>query len=167
MATIHFKGEKVNTNGDLPKVGDSAPNFTLVNASLADVSLSDFKGKNVVLSINPSLDTSVCAATARKFNTTLSQLDNTVVLYITKDLPFAHNRFCTTEGIQNVVTLSDYRNLDFASKYGVLVQDGALKGLMARAIVVIDVNGKVVYNELVNEITTEPNYDNVIALLKK
>ncbi|HOR40957.1 MAG TPA: thiol peroxidase, partial [Paludibacteraceae bacterium] len=141
-------------------------NFTLVNTGLADVSLADYKGKNVVLSINPSLDTSVCAATARKFNTTLSQLANTVVLYITKDLPFAHNRFCTTEGIENVVTLSDYRNPEFATTYGVLVQDGALKGLMARAIVVINPQGVVTYTEMVPEITTEPNYDNVIAALK-
>ena len=165
MAKILFKGGEVNTNGDLPKVGSVAPNFTLVNTGLADVSLADYKGKNVVLSINPSLDTSVCAATARKFNTTLSQLANTVVLYITKDLPFAHNRFCTTEGIENVVTLSDYRNPEFATTYGVLVQDGALKGLMARAIVVINPQGVVTYTELVPEITTEPNYDNVIAAL--
>lgn len=137
-----------------------------MNTGLADVSLADYKGKNVVLSINPSLDTSVCAATARKFNTTLSQLANTVVLYITKDLPFAHNRFCTTEGIENVVTLSDYRNPEFATTYGVLVQDGALKGLMARAIVVINPQGVVTYTEMVPEITTEPNYDNVIAALK-
>ncbi|HNZ84841.1 MAG: thiol peroxidase [Bacteroidales bacterium] len=166
MAKILFKGGEVNTNGDLPKVGSVAPNFTLVNTGLADVSLADYKGKNVVLSINPSLDTSVCAATARKFNTTLSQLANTVVLYITKDLPFAHNRFCTTEGIENVVTLSDYRNPEFATTYGVLVQDGALKGLMARAIVVINPQGVVTYTEMVPEITTEPNYDNVIAALK-
>lgn len=166
MAKILFKGGEVNTNGDLPKVGSVAPNFTLVNTGLADVSLADYKGKNVVLSINPSLDTSVCAATARKFNTTLSQLANTVVLYITKDLPFAHNRFCTTEGIENVVTLSDYRSPEFATTYGVLVQDGALKGLMARAIVVINPQGVVTYTELVPEITTEPNYDNVIAALK-
>ncbi len=166
MAKILFKGGEVNTNGDLPKVGSVAPNFTLVNTGLADVSLADYKGKNVVLSINPSLDTSVCAATARKFNTTLSQLANTVVLYITKDLPFAHSRFCTTEGIENVVTLSDYRNPEFATTYGVLVQDGALKGLMARAIVVINPQGVVTYTEMVPEITTEPNYDNVIAALK-
>ena len=166
MAKILFKGGEVNTNGDLPKVGSVAPNFTLVNTGLADVSLADYKGKNVVLSINPSLDTSVCAATARKFNTTLSQLANTVVLYITKDLPFAHNRFCTTEGIENVVTLSDYRNPEFATTYGVLVQDGALKGLMARAIVVINPQGVVTYTEMVPEITIEPNYDNVIAALK-
>ena len=166
MAKILFKGGEVNTNGDLPKVGSVAPNFTLVNTGLADVSLADYKGKNVVLSINPSLDTSVCAATARKFNTTLSQLANTVVLYITKDLPFAHNRFCTTEGIENMVTLSDYRNPEFATTYGVLVQDGALKGLMARAIVVINPQGVVTYTEMVPEITTEPNYDNVIAALK-
>lgn len=166
MAKILFKGGEVNTNGDLPKVGSVAPNFTLVNTGLADVSLADYKGKNVVLSINPSLDTSVCAATARKFNTTLSQLANTVVLYITKDLPFAHNRFCTTEGIENVVTLSDYRNPEFATTYGVLVQDGALKGLMARAVVVINPQGVVTYTEMVPEITTEPNYDNVIAALK-
>lgn len=166
MAKILFKGGEVNTNGDLPKVGSVAPNFTLVNTGLADVSLADYKGKNVVLSINPSLDTSVCAATARKFNTTLSQLANTVVLYITKDLPFAHNRFCTTEGIENVVTLSDYRNPEFATTYGVFLQDGALKGLMARAIVVINPQGVVTYTEMVPEITTEPNYDNVIAALK-
>ena len=165
MAKILFKGGEVNTNGDLPKVGSVAPNFTLVNTGLADVSLADYKGKNVVLSINPSLDTSVCAATARKFNTTLSQLANTVVLYITKDLPFAHNRFCTTEGIENVVTLSDYRNPEFATTYGVLVQDGALKGLMARAIVVINPQGVVTYTELVPEVTTAPHYDNVIAAL--
>ena len=166
MAKILFKGGEVNTNGDLPKIGSVAPNFTLVNTGLADVSLADYKGKNVVLSINPSLDTSVCAATARKFNTTLSQLAKTVVLYITKDLPFAHNRFCTTEGIENVVTLSDYRNREFATTYGVLVQGGALKGLMARAIVVINPQGVVTYTEMVPEITTEPNYDNVIAALK-
>ncbi|MBP6230836.1 MAG: thiol peroxidase [Paludibacteraceae bacterium] len=166
MASIHFKGEKVNTNGELPVVGSSAPNFTLVSTGLADVSLSEFKGKNIVMSINPSLDTSVCAATARKFNTTLSELTNTAVLYITKDLPFAHSRFCATEGIENVVNLSDYRNPEFATQYGVLLQDGVLKGLMARAIVVINADGKVVYTEMVNEITNEPNYDKVIAALK-
>ncbi len=167
MAIISFKGEKITTNGNLPKPGTVAPNFTLVSTDLKDVSLSDFRGKNVILSINPSLDTSVCAATARHFNKTVSDLHNTVVLYVTKDLPFAHARFCSVEGIDNVIPLSDFRCSTFSKDYGILIENGALKGLLARAIVVISPNGVVQYTELISEITNEPNYETILSTLSK
>ena len=158
MAKIHFKGTEVHTNGNLPIVGSIAPDFNLVKGNLSDCSLSEFRGKKVIMNIFPSIDTGVCATSVRRFNKEAAALKDTVVLCISKDLPFAQGRFCGAEGIDNVVTLSDFRSNDFAEKYGVLLADGALKGLFARSVVVVDENGKVVYNQLVNEITEEPDY---------
>ena len=160
MATTNFKGQPVKLIGEFIQVGKVAPDFELVKTDLSSFSLKDLKGKNVVLNIFPSLDTSVCATSVRKFNKMAAGLKDTVVLAISKDLPFAHARFCTTEGIANVVPLSDYRyTSDFAQKYGVLMTDGPLAGLLARSVVVINPEGKVVYTELVPEITQEPNYE--------
>lgn len=162
MATITFKGDKVNTSGELPQKGASAPDFTLVKSDLSEVSLSDFKGKNVILNIFPSLDTGVCAASVRRFNKEATALDNTVVLGISADLPFAAGRFCSAEGIENVISLSNFRAQDFGKNYGLLMTDGPLKGLLARAVVVIDKDGKVIHNELVPEIAQEPDYNSAI-----
>lgn len=162
MATITFKGSPVNTIGDLPKKDSKAPDFTLVNSDLAEISLSDYKGKNVVLNIFPSLDTSTCASSVRKFNQEASKLENTVVLAISADLPFAAGRFCTTEGIKNVTPASVFRSPSFGKDYGVLMTDGPLKGLLARSVVVIDPKGNISYTELVPEIAQEPNYQAAI-----
>lgn len=158
MTTVQFKGTPVNLNGSLPKVGEQAPDFQLVGKDLSGVSLSDYKGKKVILNIFPSLDTSVCAMSVRKFNVEAAKKSNTVVLAISKDLPFAHARFCTTEGIENVITASAFRSPDFDNAYGLFMKDGPLAGLLARAVFVIDENGKIVYEELVPEITHEPDY---------
>ena len=162
MAKITFKGSTVNTSGELPKVGEKAPDFTLLNRDLEEVNLTDFKGKNVVLNIFPSLDTGVCAASVRKFNKEAASLDNTVVLGISADLPFAADRFCSAEGIENVITLSVFRDEYFAKNYCVSLVDGPLKGLTARAVVIVKPEGKVIYNQLVPEITEEPDYNSAI-----
>ena len=162
MAMITFKGRKVNTSGELPKVGEKAPDFTLLNRDLEEVNLTDFKGKNAVLNIFPSLDTGECAASVRKFNKEAASLDNTVVLGISADLPFAADRFCSAEGIENVITLSVFRDEYFAKNYGVSLVDGPLKGLTARAVVIVNPEGKVIYNQLVPEITEEPDYNSAI-----
>lgn len=167
MAKILFKGSEVNTNGSLPSVGTEAPDFTGVKNDLSELSLKDLRGKNVVINIFPSLDTSVCATSVRRFNKEASSLPNTVVLAVSKDLPFAQGRFCTTEGIDNVVTLSAFRCSCFEDKYGMLMIDGPLKGLLARGVVVVDENGRIIYEELVPEITDEPNYEAAISSLKK
>jgi len=159
MSTTKFKGTDVNTNGSLPKVGALAPDFTLVNSGLQEIHLSDFKGKRVLLNIFPSIDTGVCATSVRKFNKWASEKENVVVICVSKDLPFAQGRFCGAEGLDNVTTASDFRYNTFATDYGVLLNDGPLKGLMARSVVAIDEAGKVLYTELVPEITTEPNYE--------
>jgi thiol peroxidase len=159
MATVTFKGTPVKTSGELPAVGTKAPDFKLVGSGLSEISLSDFKGKKVVLNIFPSLDTGVCATSVRKFNEWTSSKENTVVLCVSKDLPFAHGRFCGAEGLDKVITGSDFRYNTFATDYGVLMQDGPLAGLMARSVVAIDENGVVVYNQLVPEIVEEPSYD--------
>ncbi len=166
MAQTKFKGDLVRLFGEFVQINDFAPNFCLVKSDLSDYYLDYAKGKNVVMNIFPSLDTSVCAASVRHFNKIAAQLPNTVVLAISKDLPFAQGRFCTTEGIENVIPLSDFRSPEFAKEYGLLIQDGPLKGLLARAVIVISPEGKVIYTEVVNEITTEPNYNAVINLLK-
>jgi len=166
MATITLQGNKINTNGELPAVGAAAPAFRLTNKDLADVGLGDFKGKRKLLNIVPSLDTPVCATSTKKFNETAGQHPNSVMLIISADLPFAMTRFCKIEHTDQVVTLSMMRNRNFAKDYGVLIQDGPLAGITARAIVVIDENDKVVYTELVPEIAQEPNYDKAIAALK-
>lgn len=159
MATVQFKGNEVHTSGELPKVGDMAPVFMLVGQGLNEIQLEDFKGKKVLLNIFPSLDTATCATSVRKFNKWVSEKENVTVLCISKDLPFAQARFCGAEGLDNVITASDFRYNNFATDYGVLLTDGPLKALMSRAVVAIDENGKVIYTELVKEITEEPNYD--------
>ena len=162
MAKTAFKGNPVETSGSLPKIGEVAPEFKLVNSSLEEVKLSDFKGKNVVLNIFPSLDTGVCAASVRKFNKEAGSLDNTVILGISSDLPFAASRFCSMEGIDNTIALSLFRDDSFAKDYGVLLMDGPMKGLTARAVVVVNPEGKVIYNQLVPEISEEPDYNSAI-----
>jgi thiol peroxidase len=165
MAKITLKGNPVNTSGNLPSKGSKAPDFKLVKSDLGSLSLSELKGKKLILNIFPSLDTSVCAASVRKFNQLAAGKINTTVLAISKDLPFAHGRFCTTEGITNVTTLSGFRDASFGKSYGVDIIDGPLEGVYARSIVVVDETGKVTYTELVPEITQEPNYDAAIAAL--
>jgi thioredoxin-dependent peroxiredoxin len=165
MATITLQGNEIHTNGDLPKVGDNAPDFSLVNAELGDVSLATYKGKKKLLSIVPSLDTPVCATSTKKFNETAKEKSDTVFLMIAADLPFAMSRFCTAEGTDNVIALSMMRSRKFAKDYGVLIEDGPLAGITARALVVIDENDKVIYSELVPEIAQEPNYDAALAAL--
>ncbi|HMM18213.1 MAG TPA: thiol peroxidase [Petrimonas sp.] len=162
MTKITFKGNPVNTGGNLPDVGSLAPDFSLVKTDLSELKLSDLKGKNVVLNIFPSLDTGVCAASVRRFNKEASSLNNTTVLCISADLPFAAGRFCGAEGLENVVTLSTFRDHSFVDKYGVLMTDGPLHGLLARAVVVVNSEGKVVYTELVPEIAQEPDYESAI-----
>lgn len=166
MAKITFKGSVVNTSGELPAKGVEAPAFTLVKSDLSEVSLKDLQGKKVVLNIFPSIDTGVCAASVRRFNKEAAGLSNTVVLAVSADLPFAAGRFCTTEGIDNVHPASVYRNAEFADNYGILMTDGPLKGLLARSIVIIDENGKVIYTELVPEITQDPDFESAIAAVK-
>lgn len=167
MAKVKFKGNLVNTSGELPKVGSVAPDFLLTKTDLVDVSLKDYKGKRIVLNIFPSIDTPVCQASTRRFNSELSKLNNTVVLCVSVDLPFAHNRFCAAEGLNNVVSLSQLRNSSFSDRYGVKIVDGALAGLFSRAVVVIDESGKVIYTEQVAEITQEPNYEAALNSLKQ
>jgi|SRR5690554_454121 thiol peroxidase len=159
MAKIAFKGDAVNTSGNLPTIGSKAPDFKLVGSDLKELSLADYKGKRVVLNIFPSLDTGVCAMSVRQFNKWVADKDNTVVLCVSKDLPFAHARFCGAEGLDNVVTASDFRYHSFATDYGVLMTDGPLKGLMSRAVVAINEEGVVTYTEQVPEITQEPKYE--------
>jgi thiol peroxidase len=165
MANITLKGTKITTNGELPKIGAQAPDFRLVDASLKDLSLADFAGKRKVLNIVPSLDTSVCATSTRKFNEKAAALQDTVVLVISADLPFAMKRFCETEGIKNVVPLSLMRSRNFAKDYGVLIQDGPLEGIAARAVVVLDKNNKILHTQLVPEIASEPDYEKALAAL--
>ena len=152
--------------GEFIKVGAVAPDFELVKTDLSSLSLKELGGKRVVLNIFPSLDTGVCAASVRKFNKLAAGLKDTVVLAISKDLPFAHARFCTTEGIENVIPLSDFRCSDFDDNYGVRMADGPLKGLLARAVVIVGKDGKIAYTELVPEITQEPDYEKAMAALK-
>jgi len=166
MATTHLKGNPVQTNGELPTVGSTAPDFRLVAGDLSEKTLADFAGRRKLLNIVPSLDTAVCAASARHFNQDAANLPDTVVLVISADLPFAQGRFCTTEGLENVTPLSMMRDKKFAEDYGVLLVDGPLAGLCARAVVVLDENNRVLYTQLVDEITTEPDYEAALAALK-
>jgi thiol peroxidase len=166
MARVTLGGNPVTVNGNLPKKGDSAPDFTLTGKDLKDVGLKDFAGKRKVLNIVPSLDTPVCAKSTKVFNEKAGSLPDTVVFVISADLPFAAGRFCTAEGINNVVTLSTVRGGDFSTKYGVALADGPLKGLTARAVVVLDAQNKVLHSQLVPEIKNEPDYDAALAALK-
>ncbi len=165
MATVTLKGNPIHTNGELPAVGSRAPDFRLVGKDLADRSLSAWAGKKKVLNIVPSLDTPVCAASARKFNEKVSGRGDSVVLIVSADLPFAASRFCEAEGLDSVVPLSMMRSKDFARDYGVLLADGPLAGLAARAVVVLDASDRVVHRQLVPEITQEPDYDAALAAL--
>lgn len=165
MATITLKGSEIHTNGELPAVGGAAPDFHLVDKDLNDVRLASFKGKKKLLSIVPSLDTSVCATSTKKFNDYAKGRDDLVILTVSADLPFAQGRFCQAEGVDNVITLSMMRSRNFAKDYGVLIQDGPLAGITARAVVAIDADDKVVYTELVPEIAQEPNYNKAMAAL--
>lgn len=164
MQTVKFQGNPMAIAGALPTVGSEAPDFTLVGQDLSDIKLSDFKGKRVVLNIFPSLDTDVCAASVRHFNVEASELPDTVVLCVSMDLPFAAARFCSVNGIKNVMTGSGFRS-DFGKTYGVELTEGPLRGLYARSLVVIDRDGKVIGNELVEEITNEPDYELAKRLL--
>ena len=166
--TVLFKGIIVTLVGSFIASGTKAPDFNLVKNDLSEYTLNENKGKYVVLNIFPSLDTGVCAMSVRRFNEMASELPNTTVLCISKDLPFAQSRFCTVEGIENVVPLSDFRNnSSFGEAYGVLMKDGPLQGLLARAVVVINPQGEVVYSELVPEITQEPDYEAVLKVIPK
>ncbi len=165
MAIIKFKDNAVTTNGELPAVGSKAPDFSLVGPDLSDVSLEGFKGKKKLLNIVPSLDTPVCAVSSKKFNEEAKSRADTVVLVISADLPFAQTRFCSAENTDKIKTLSLMRGGNFAKDYGVLIQDGPLAGLTARAVVVIDENDKVSYTQLVPDIGDEPDYDSALAAL--
>jgi thiol peroxidase len=164
MATVTLKGNPFNTNGDLPSTGSKAPEFTLVKTDLSEVKLADLKGKRVVLNIFPSVDTPTCAASVRTFNEKASKLDNTLVVCASQDLPFALARFCGAEGLDQVIPASAFRS-SFADDYGVKMADGPLTGLCARAVVVLDADGKVLYTELVSEVASEPNYDAALKAL--
>lgn len=165
MAQTKFHDATVNTAGNLPPVGTLAGDFILTGQDLKDVSLSKFRGKNILLNIFPSIDTSVCATSVREFNKRASELSNTAVVCISKDLPFAFKRFCAAEGIENVTSLSDYKGNGFGKNYGVELIDSPLQGLFARAVIVIDSHGKVKYTELVPAIGEEPDYDKALAAL--
>ncbi|MDH3381149.1 MAG: thiol peroxidase [Flavobacteriaceae bacterium] len=165
MAAITLKGNPFNTSGSLPKVGEKAKDFALVKSDLSTATLADFKGFKVVLNIFPSLDTGTCAASVRRFNKEASELENTKVLCISRDLPFAQARFCGAEGLNNVITLSDFANGSFGKNYGLEIVDGPLANLHSRAVVVLDENGVVTYTQQVPEIVDEPNYESVLAVL--
>ena len=165
MASITLHGNKTNTIGNLPEINSAAPDFTLVNTDLAAKSLKDFAGKNLILNIFPSVDTGVCAASVRAFNEKAAALENTEVLCISKDLPFAQKRFCGAEGLENVTNLSDFRDGQFGRDYNVTIADGPMQGLHSRAIVIINPEGKIIYTEQISEIAEEPNYDAAIAAL--
>lgn len=165
MASVTLGGTPVNTISNLPAVGSPAPDFTLSRNDLTAVTLNDYRGKNLILNIFPSVDTGVCAQSIRTFNEKASALENTEVLCISRDLPFAQARFCGAEGIDNVCTLSDFKNGEFGKDYGIELADGGFEGLHARAIVVVDEKGKVTYTELVSEIGHEPNYEAALNAL--
>ena len=165
MAEITLRGNPIQTNGELPAAGSQATEFTLINTDLSELSSNDLKGQRVILNIFPSIDTGTCAQSVRSFNKMGAAKDNTVVLCISKDLPFAQARFCGAEGLENVVNLSDFKTGKFGGDYGLSFTEGPLAPLHSRAVVVIDTNGKVIYTEQVNEIVDEPNYEAALAVL--
>jgi len=166
MAQITLKGTPIHTNGELPKVGSQSPDFKLTKTDLSDVSLADFAGKRVVLNVFPSVDTPVCATSVRKFNQQVSSFKDTVVLCVSRDLPFALKRFCGAEGLESVIPASSFRGEKFGSDFGVTITDGALAGLYSRCVIVLDAAGQVLYTEQVPEIAQEPNYDAVAKVLQ-
>ncbi len=165
MARITLQGNEINTSGNLPNIGDTAPDFSLVNADLEDMQLASYSGKKKLLSIVPSLDTPVCAESTKKFSTHAKKFPNLAILVISADLPFAMSRFCKEQSIDNVETLSTMRGQQFAADYGVLIKDGPLAGLTARAVLVLDENNQVIHAELVSEIADEPDYDQAFGVL--
>lgn len=165
MAQTALRGNPVSTSGDLPEVGDDAPDFTVIKSDLSSVSKAEFAGQRVVLNIFPSIDTPTCATSVRTFNERAAEVDNTVVLCVSADLPFAAGRFCGAEGIENVATGSTFRNPEVLTDYGVEMTDGPLVGLAARAVVVLDEHGKVTHTELVPDIADEPDYDAALGAL--
>ncbi|KAA1172776.1 thiol peroxidase [Marinobacter salinexigens] len=165
MSKVTLGGEPIELSGNFPEAGDNAAPFTLTSSGLEEVKLDNWAGKRKILNIIPSIDTGVCAASTRKFNEKASSLDNTVVLVVSADLPFASSRFCGAEGLENVETLSTFRNYSFQQDYGVAIQDGPLAGLCARAVVVLDEDNKVLYSQLVSEIKEEPDYDAALKAL--
>ena len=165
MSNVTLDGNPIEVSGNFPNPGDTAPGFTLTNSGLEEVTLDNWSGKRKILNIVPSVDTGVCAASARKFNEKAGSLDNTVVLVISADLPFAQGRFCGAEGLKNVITLSTFRNYSFQSDYGVSIQTGPLAGLCARAVVVLDENNKVLHSQMVGEIKDEPDYEAALNAL--
>lgn len=165
MATVTLNGTPFNTNGELPKVGEMAPEFNLKKVDLSSTNLSDYKGANLILNIFPSIDTATCATSVRTFNKRASELENTKVVCVSRDLPFAQKRFCGAEGIDNVITASDFATGEFGKNYGLELENGPLAALHARAIVVVDANGVVKHTELVADIASEPNYDAAIAAI--
>ncbi|MDE6808804.1 MAG: thiol peroxidase [Muribaculaceae bacterium] len=166
METIYFKGNPCHITGPVPAVGEKAPDFKLVSPTLQEVKPEDFKGKRIVLNVFPSLDTGVCAMSVRRFNQEAADLDNTVVICASMDLPFAAGRFCSAEGINNVVAGSAFRSPEFIRNYGLQLVDGPLEGLLARAVIIIDENRNVIYRDIVEEITHEPDYEGAIDVLK-
>lgn len=166
METVYFKGTPCHTYGEVPAVGTKAPAFDLVSRDLTEVRNADFPNKRIVLNVFPSLDTPVCAASVRRFNQEAANLDSTVVICVSMDLPFAASRFCTAEGINNCIVASAFRSPEFAQKYGLKLVDGPLAGLLARAVIIIDERGEIVYRDLVEEITNEPDYEAAIDILK-
>lgn len=167
METVFFKGTPCHTYGSLPSAGEKAPCFTLVDSNLNEIRCSDYRGKRVVLNIFPSLDTDVCAASVRHFNAEAASLPNTAVICVSMDLPFAAKRFCTANGIDNLTVASAFRSPMFCEKFGIEIVDGPLAGLLARAVLILDEDRKVIYSQLVEEITNEPDYNAAISVLKK
>lgn len=165
MARVTLKGVPAETVGDLPAVGRKAPDFTLVDKDLREISLPDYAGRQIVLNIFPSVDTPTCAMSVRRFNAEIGQRPNAVAVCASMDLPFAHARFCGAEGLEKVVSASAFRHPEFGERYGVRLADGRFQGLFARAVVVIDTQGRVVYNQLVPEIAEEPDYEAALAAL--
>jgi thioredoxin-dependent peroxiredoxin len=166
MAQITFKGNPLQTAGTLPAIGTDAPDFTVIKQDRSPISLKELRGKKVILNIFPSLDTAVCATSVRRFNVEAAKLDNTIVLCISRDLPFAHKRFCVAEGIENVLTGSEYKDSSFSDAYGVRILEGPLAGLHSRAVIIVNEQGKISYTEQVADIAQEPDYDKALAALK-
>ncbi|MCM1066467.1 MAG: thiol peroxidase [Muribaculaceae bacterium] len=166
METVYFKGTPCHTYGNIPAVGTKAPCFSLVTKDLADIRCTDYEGKRVVLNVFPSLDTPVCAASVRRFNKEAAALDNTAVICVSMDLPFAMSRFCSAEGIENVIAASAFRSPTFSQQYGLQIVDGPLAGLLARAVIVLDEQHNVIFSDLVEEITNEPDYEGAISVLQ-
>jgi len=167
MAHITLKGNPIETIGELPALNSKPPSFTLTKTDLTDCTLEDCQGKTIILNIFPSIDTAVCAASVRRFNKEAGTMDNTVVICVSADLPFAHQRFCEGEGLKNVIPLSAFRSVNFGKDYGVTIITGPIAGLLSRAVIIIDKNGKVVYSEQVPEIGQEPNFEAALDFLSK